>query len=142
MRDQILLYVEDEDASAFMLETALEESDMHFRLCRVADGEEALSFLKQTGDYREAPRPDLILLDLNMPRKGGFEVLSEMRRSENLCSLPVVIFSSSILAADRRRALALGALGFITKPRSFEGLVEAMKKACSYFPFPKAGAAS
>ena len=134
MRDQILLYVEDEDASAFMLETALEESDLHLQICRVTDGEEALLFLKQTGNYREAPRPDLILLDLNMPRKGGFEVLSELRCNESLSSLPVVVFSSSALPSDRRKALALGALGYITKPRSFEGLVEAIKRACAYFP--------
>jgi two-component system, chemotaxis family, response regulator Rcp1 len=138
MDDQILLYVEDEDASAFLLETALEGSDLRLQIRRVVDGEEALSFLKQTGDYSEAPRPDLVLLDLNLPRKSGFEVLSELRCHESLSSLPVVIFSSSALPTDKRRALALGALGFITKPRSFEGLVEAMKEACSYCP-PRVG---
>ncbi len=134
MRDRVLLYVEDEDAAVFLLETALKEAEIDVSLFRVADGEEAMAFLRRSGTYGTAPRPDLILLDLNLPRKGGLEVLSDMRNADDLRSMPVVVFTSSSLAADKRRSLALGAQHYITKPSSFDGFVEAIKNACSFMP--------
>ena len=74
----------------------------------------------------------LVLLDLNLPRRNGLEVLSEMRNSEDLRSLAVVVFTSSSLAVDKRKSLALGAQEYITKPASFDGFVTAVKNACSH----------
>lgn len=132
MNQRVLLYVEDEDAAVFLLETALKEADIDVRLYRVADGDEALAFLRKLGPYSDMPRPDLVLLDLNLPRRNGLEVLSEMRNSEDLRSLAVVVFTSSSLAVDKRKSLALGAQEYITKPASFDGFVTAVKNACSH----------
>jgi len=132
MNQRVLLYVEDEDAAVFLLETALKEAEIDVRLYRVADGDEAIAFLKKTGSYRDMPRPDLVLLDLNLPRRTGLEVLSEMRDSDDLRSLAVVVFTSSSLAIDKRKSLALGAQEYITKPASFDGFVAAVKTACSH----------
>jgi CheY-like chemotaxis protein len=131
MSEQVLLYVEDEDAAVFLLETALKEAEIKVTLLRVADGEEALAFLRRAGSYSHAPRPDMILLDLNLPRKTGHEVLSEMREDNALHGIPVVVFTSSAAPSDRRKSMALGAFKHITKPSSFDGFVEAIKDACS-----------
>jgi DNA-binding response OmpR family regulator len=132
MTQRVLLYVEDEDAAVFLLETALKEAELDVALFRVADGEEALAFLRKSGAYQQMPRPDLVLLDLNLPRKNGLEVLSEMKASSELNSLAVVVFTSSSLAIDKRKSMALGAQDYITKPASFDGFVTAVKNACMH----------
>ncbi len=132
MNQRVLLYVEDEDAAVFLLETALKEAEIDVTLYRVADGDEAMEFLKKTGPYRDMPRPDLVLLDLNLPRRTGLEVLSEMRDNADLKSLAVVVFTSSSLAVDKRKSMALGAQDYITKPASFDGFVAAVKNACTH----------
>jgi len=132
MNQRVLLYVEDEDAAVFLLETALKEADIDVALYRVADGDEALDFLKKTGAYQDVPRPDLVLLDLNLPRRTGLEVLSEMKQDAELRKLAVVVFTSSSLAVDKRRSMALGAQEYITKPASFDGFVAAVKSACMH----------
>jgi DNA-binding response OmpR family regulator len=132
MSQRVLLYVEDEDAAVFLLETALKEAAIDVALYRVADGDEAMAFLKKTGSYSNMPRPDLVLLDLNLPRRTGLEVLSEMRKSDELRSLAVVVFTSSSLSVDKRKSMALGAQEYITKPASFDGFVAAVKNACSH----------
>jgi CheY-like chemotaxis protein len=134
MPDRVLLYVEDEDAAVFLLETALKEAEIDVSLFRVADGEEAMAFLRRLGSYKSAPRPDLVLLDLNLPRKGGLEVLSDMQDAAELRATPVVVFTSSSLPDDKRKSFALGAQHYITKPSSFDGFVEAIKNACSFMP--------
>ncbi|MBV8068305.1 MAG: response regulator [Acidobacteriaceae bacterium] len=134
MPNKVLLYVEDEDAAVFLLETALQEAQIPVQLYRVSDGEQALAFLQKAGAYSKAPRPDLILLDLNLPRMNGLEVLSEMQSHGDLRSIGVVVFTSSSLAADRRRSLSLGAREYITKPSSFDGFVQAVRTACSQLP--------
>jgi DNA-binding response OmpR family regulator len=130
----VMLYVEDEDAAVFLLETALKEMKMDVDLYRVSNGEEALAFLNRTGSYRSAPRPDLVLLDLNLPRKGGLEVLSEIQGHDGLRGLPVIVFTSSSLATDRKKSLALGAQEYITKPSSFDGFLAAIRTVCEYLP--------
>jgi CheY-like chemotaxis protein len=134
MGQPTLLYVEDEDASVLLLETALKEAAIEVHLHRVSDGEEALEFLNRLGLYAHAPTPDLILLDLNLPRKDGIEVLREIRASDVLRKIPTVMFTSSALAMDRRRSLDLGAQEYITKPSTFDRFVEAVKCACAYLP--------
>jgi two-component system, chemotaxis family, response regulator Rcp1 len=134
MGDPAMLYVEDEDAAVFLLETALKEMKMDVDLYRVSNGEEALAFLNRTGSYRNAPRPDLVLLDLNLPRKGGLEVLMDIQGDERLRNLPVIVFTSSSLATDRKKSLALGAQEYITKPSSFDGFLAAIRAVCAYLP--------
>jgi CheY-like chemotaxis protein len=134
MDERVLLYVEDEDAAVFLLETALREAGIQLKLYRVSDGEQALAFLRGAGAYEKAPRPDLILLYLNLPRKNGLEVLSEMQNDPRLRDIVVIVFTSSALSSDRRKSLALGAREYITKPSSFDGFVQAVKNACSLFP--------
>jgi two-component system, chemotaxis family, response regulator Rcp1 len=130
----VMLYVEDEDAAVFLLETALKEMKTDVDLYRVSNGEEALAFLNRTGSYRNAPRPDLVLLDLNLPRKGGLEVLMEIQGDDRLRNLQVIVFTSSSLATDRKKSLALGAQEYITKPSSFDGFLNAIKAVCAYLP--------
>ena len=130
----VMLYVEDEDAAVFLLETALKEMKIDLELYRVSNGEDALAFLNRSGAYRDAPRPELVLLDLNLPRKGGLEVLSEIQGNEALRGLSVVVFTSSSLATDRKKSLALGAQEYITKPSSFDGFLTAIKAVCAYLP--------
>lgn len=131
MAGRIVLYVEDEDAAVFLLQTAIKEADMDLELHRVADGEQALAFLAHSQGYECAPEPDMVLLDLNLPRKSGLEVLAQIRHVEALRDIPVVVFTSSALATDKKRSLALGAREFITKPHTFDGFVAAVKTACS-----------
>jgi CheY-like chemotaxis protein len=130
MNEHVLLYAEDEDAAVFLLEMALREANISLTLHRVSDGEEALDFLHKHGAYVCAPKPDMVLLDLNLPRRSGHEVLSAMREDAELRGLPVVIFTSSSALADRKKSLALGAQMHITKPSSFEGFKDAIQKAC------------
>ncbi len=132
MNQRVLLYVEDEDAAVFLFETALKEAGIDVAFYRVADGDEALDFLNNSGPYHDMPRPDLVLLDLNLPKRTGLEVLSEMKGNQDLSSLAVVVFTSSSLAVDRRKSMALGAKDYITKPASFDGFVAAVKNACTH----------
>jgi CheY-like chemotaxis protein len=78
-------------------------------------------------------RPDLVLLNVNLPRKDGFEVLSEIQASDTLRSIPVIVFTSSALTKEKRKALALGAHDFITKPGSLAGLIDTLRSVCSQF---------
>ena len=130
MNEHVLLYAEDEDAAVFLLEMALKEANLPITLHRVSDGEEALAFLHHLGAYDRAPKPDMVLLDLNLPRKSGHEVLSAIREDDDLQTIPVVIFTSSSAMSDRRKSLQLGAQMHITKPSSFDGFVEAIREAC------------
>jgi CheY-like chemotaxis protein len=129
MGQGVLLYIEDEDAAAFLLETALREAEIELQFRRVADGEQALAYLAHRSGYEEAPDPDLILLDLNLPRKDGLEVLEEMQHAGVLRQIPVIVFTSSALPRDRKRSMALGAREFLTKPQTFDGLVDTLRSA-------------
>ncbi len=131
MQERAVLYVEDDDAAFLLVEITIREVGLPVELYRASDGEKALAFLRRTGPYRDAPRPELILLDLNTPRKNGFEVLSEIKVSPTLRSIPVIVFSSSSLAADKDTSLALGAEDFVTKPSSLELFIEAVKSTLS-----------
>lgn len=130
----MLLYVEDEDAAFVLFQTALQAAGIKVQLHRAYDGEQALAFLRRTGSFDERPRPDLVVLDLNLPRKDGLDVLSEIRRDLELQALPVVVFTSSSLSADQRKSRELGVEDYITKPFTYDGFVEAVKAACSYLP--------
>ncbi len=134
MPARILLYVEDEDAAVFLFETTLRDLGYDIEFHRVADGEAAIGFLRKTGHYHDAPTPGLVLMDLNLPKLTGIQVLAAMQADETLRSIPVIIFTSSSLSADRRRSLALGASQYITKPSSLDGFIEVVKDTCSMLP--------
>jgi two-component system, chemotaxis family, response regulator Rcp1 len=131
MARRVLLYVEDDDAAFLAMQLTLQEAQAQIDLLRAVDGEQALAFVRKKNSYCDAPRPDLILLDLNLPKRSGIEVLAELKSDESLSSIPVIIFSSSRRPVDEDRSLKLGAQEYLTKPSSLEGFVETVKRAFS-----------
>ena len=115
-----VLLVEDDPADIELAREALAGSKLMPRLHVAADGIEAISFLRKKGKYTDSPRPDLILLDLNMPRKDGCGVLEELKGDEDLRSIPVVVLTSSGAEEDILRSYNLGANCYVTKPVGFE----------------------
>jgi len=99
----------------------------------VSNGEEALAFLYRQGKYGDAPRPDLILLDLNMPRKNGFEVLEEIKQSKELMHIPVVVLTTSKDEESVKQSYALHANSYITKPTTFEELQRVVQMVVDYW---------
>ncbi len=127
MAARYFLYVEDDDASFFLLRIALQEADPLIQLGRASDGEQALAFMEKAPPYQNVPRPDLILLDLNLPKKNGWEVLQILKNDESLRSIPVIMFTTSASRRDRETSLALGADEYVTKPKTLDLLLEAVK---------------
>ncbi len=131
MGGSIVLYVEDDDAAFALVRIILSEESPETKLLRARDGEEALALLRKVSPYQDTPRPDLILLDLNLPKKNGLEVLADVKANESLRPIPVVMFSTSASRHDRNESLALGAEDYVTKPSSFDLFVDAVKLATS-----------
>jgi CheY-like chemotaxis protein len=129
--EKVILSVEDDDAAQLLLELGFGEVGGDFRLYRVADGEQALSFLRRSGQFRDVPRPHLVLLNLNLPRVTGFDVLRAIKDDPVLNDIPAVVFSSSRLDNDKATCLALGARGFITKPTEFQELLNLLHNVCN-----------
>jgi CheY-like chemotaxis protein len=121
MRTMSILVVDDDDADALMIEEALELSDADVVVNRVGDGREALDYLRRTGDHTGATRPDLILLDLNMPRMGGHEALVEIKADDDLKSIPVVILTTSGAGSDVLSSYQSQANAYVTKPMELDG---------------------
>ena len=122
---QTVLYVEDSADDFVLFKLASNRCGTPFCLQRAADGEEAIAYLRGSGDYadrEEHPFPDLVLLDLRMPRLDGFEVLHWIRTNPSTKTLPVVVLAGSSFRADIRRALELGANSYAAKPAKFEEL--------------------
>jgi CheY-like chemotaxis protein len=134
MARPVLLYVEDEEAAVFLFETTLQDLGSDIQFHRVPDGEAAIAFLGKNGAYRDAPTPGLVLLDLNLPKVNGFEVLAHVQGTAALSSIPVVIFTSSTRSSDRTRSLALGARRFISKPASLDGFIDVVKSVSRMLP--------
>jgi CheY-like chemotaxis protein len=129
---QVLL-VEDSRMQAMLVEMAVEELDL-LELVHIAeDGEEALAYLRQEGAFVNAPRPGVILLDLNMPKMNGFEVLQEVKRDELLRGIPVVMFTTSELEEDIAKAYKHGASTFLTKPADFDELLRTLEDFGQYW---------
>ncbi len=115
-----ILLADDSATDVMLAEEALEHAKVRNHLHVVKDGVEALAFLRQEGRYAGSPRPDLILLDLNMPRKDGREVLSEVKADESLRAIPVVVLTTSEAQEDVLSSYGLHANCYITKPVDFE----------------------
>jgi CheY-like chemotaxis protein len=122
-----ILMVEDNAADVEIVREALTEWQILNHLSVVSDGAEALRFLRKSNSYREAPRPDLILLDLNLPKKTGRQVLEEVKSDEDLCVIPVVVLTSSASEEDITASYKLHANAYIRKPLRFDQLLITMK---------------
>jgi len=111
-----ILLVEDNPGDVMLTQEAFDECLLPHRLSVVGDGEEALQFLRQAGKYTDAPHPDLVLLDLNLPRKDGRELLAEVKNDPELRHIPVIVLSTSESDQDVARAYRLHANCYLTKP--------------------------
>jgi len=116
LESAVILLVEDDPADIELTQYTIKKSKVLVDLHAVGDGVEALAFLRQEGKFGNAPRPDLILLDLNMPRMDGRTFLTEMRMDDNLKAIPVVILTTSQAEEDVVKSYRLGANCYITKP--------------------------
>jgi two-component system, chemotaxis family, response regulator Rcp1 len=122
-----ILLVDDNPADLDLTMDALAQSMWLTHISTVCDGEEAMAYLRHEGKYIIAARPHLVLLDLNMPRKDGRAVLSDMKSDPALRRIPVVIFSTSRAAKDIERSYELGANSYVSKPPTLADWVSAMK---------------
>lgn len=135
-RPIVVLIADDDEDDRLLAKDALEESRLKNDLRFVEDGVELLEYLRREGPYADpskAPRPGVILLDLNMPRKDGREALREIKAEPGLRRIPVVVMTTSEEDEDILNSYDLGAAGFITKPITFEGLVGVMKALGQYW---------
>ncbi len=128
-----ILLVEDNSGDARLVAEALRESGAGSRLHVVEDGVEALRFLRRQGDYAGAVRPDLILLDLNLPRKDGREVLAEVKSDPALMRIPVVVFTTSTAAPDVLRCYELRANSYVAKPMDLDGFMGVVRSLEHYW---------
>lgn len=135
-KSNIIVMAEDDADDRLLVKDALKECEWNADLRFVENGEELLDYLLRQGKFRqpeESPRPGLILLDLNMPRKDGREVLREIRANSELRRIPVVVLTTSQADTDIERIYELGANSFISKPVQFEGLVGVMRALSQYW---------
>ena len=129
-----ILLAEDEPADAHLVRTALSENHILTDLRHVADGREALEYLRHQGPrFADAPRPDLILLDLNMPRMDGRQCLLALKRDPDLADIPVVVLTTSEVERDVLASYTLGAAGFITKPVNVTQFITAIRDLGVYW---------
>jgi chemotaxis family two-component system response regulator Rcp1 len=122
-----ILMVEDNASDARLAEETLKDSKVHNNLYHVKDGVEAMQFLHRHGEYADAPHPDLILLDLNLPRKDGREVLAEIKEDSRLRLIPVVVMTSSEAERDLVKSYDLHANAYIVKPIDLNGFAEVVR---------------
>ncbi len=123
-----ILLVEDSESDALLAREALDYAKVLNRLNRVEDGQQAMDYLLRRGDYAGAARPGLILLDLNLPKKSGREVLAEIKADESLKTIPVVILTTSKAEEDVVRSYGLHANCYVTKPVEFESLAGVIRQ--------------
>ncbi len=128
-----ILLVEDNPGDARLAQEALKEGRMTSRLKVVVDGVEAMSFLRREGHYAGSPRPNLILLDLNLPRKDGRQVLAELKADEDLRRIPVVVLTTSQAEQDILRSYDLHANCYITKPVDLDRFISVVRSIEEYW---------
>ena len=129
-----ILLVEDEPADAHLVRSALKESRIYCNLHHAVDGIDALDFLRGQGETkRSALNPDMILLDLNMPRMNGREFLAEIKADAALKAIPVVVLTTSDVERDVVASYRMGAAGYITKPVDMEQFIDAIRQLGNYW---------
>ena len=128
-----VLLVEDDPGDVVLIQEAFADNKVRNRLHVVADGVEAIDFLRQQGDHAGARRPDLILLDLNLPRKDGREVLAEIKADDDLRRIPVVVLTTSKAEEDVLRSYKLHANAYVTKPVDFDRFIEVVRQIDDFF---------
>ncbi len=124
----VILMVDDDSDDVFLVRDAFEQAGAHSTFLSVSDGVELLDYLEQSGKYADeylSPRPDLILLDLNMPRKHGKEVLKEIKALEHLKGIPIVVLSTSSDERDISDCYCAGASAYVVKPMKYRELIDA-----------------
>jgi CheY-like chemotaxis protein len=129
----VVLLVEDNPADMLLTREAFKGLYPDPQVYVAEDGEEALKFLCRDGKYSDAPRPDLVLLDLNLPRKSGEEVLKVIRERAELKLIPVIIFTSSAMPREVTRAYNLCANGFVTKPKDLDSTFQAIRNIHAFW---------
>jgi chemotaxis family two-component system response regulator Rcp1 len=128
-----ILLVDDDAGDRLLIHNILKSCNSELGFHFVEDGEEALAFLKREGDHADAPRPHLVLLDLNLPRKDGTEVLAEIRADPELADLPVIILSTSTAPSDIRKSYRLHANAYISKPGDLNQLRQAIQNLYAFW---------
>ena len=128
-----VLLVEDDPGDVVLTKEAFADNKVGNNLHVVSDGEEALRFLRQEGEFAESPRPDLILLDLNLPRKDGREVLEEVKEDPELRRIPVVVLTTSEAEEDILRSYHLHANAYVAKPVDFDQFIKVVRRIDDFF---------
>ena len=128
-----VLLVEDDPGDVLMTKEAFEDYKIQNTLHVVNDGVEAMDFLRRQGEYADAPRPDLVLLDLNLPRMDGREVLQAIKSDPELASIPVVVLTTSEAEEDVLRSYSLHANAYVTKPVDFERFIQVVRQIDDFF---------
>jgi len=128
-----VLLVEDDPGDVVIAREALDAAKLHTRLTVVSDGSEAMAYLRRTGEHAEAARPDLILLDLNLPGMSGYEVLAEVKADPELRRIPVVVLTTSAAAEDIAKSYDLHANVYVSKPVDFNAFARVVKKIDEFF---------
>jgi CheY-like chemotaxis protein len=128
-----VLLVEDDPGDVLMTREAFEEHKVGNHLSVVSDGEEALAYLRREGRFADAARPDLILLDLNLPRIDGRQVLSQIKADEDLRRIPVVVLTTSQADEDILRSYSLHANAYVTKPVDFDRFITVVRQIDEFF---------
>jgi CheY-like chemotaxis protein len=128
-----VLLVEDDPGDTLMIREAFEHHTISHTLHHVPDGVEALAFLRGEGQYASSPRPDLVLLDLNLPRMDGRQVLKEVKGDPKLRAIPIVVLTTSEADEDILRSYELHANAYVTKPVDFDRFIEAVRLTDDFF---------
>jgi len=128
-----VLLVEDDPGDVLMTREAFADYKLRNQLHVVDDGVQALEFLRQEGDFADAPRPDIVLLDLNLPRMDGREVLAAIKSDPELASIPVVVLTTSEAEEDVVRSYSLHANAYVTKPVDFERFIDVVRQIDDFF---------
>jgi CheY-like chemotaxis protein len=128
-----VLLVEDDPGDVLMTKEAFQDYKVKNQLHVVNDGTEAMAFLRREGDHASAPRPDLVLLDLNLPKMDGREVLQAIKSDPELASIPVVVLTTSEAEEDVLRSYTLHANAYVTKPVDFERFIEVVRQIDDFF---------